>query len=100
MIKQPSEQLGDSDICINNDGSLSYKIWIKGGVGILNRECLDHSDALHIYNLVTSHGLDPNDYGIAHPLKSQFEGWSRDKLINEICELRGTIESAMKSGFL
>ena len=100
MIRKPGEELNDGDLCINEDGTLSYKAWIKNGSMIFNRDCLSHSDPMHLYNLVQSHGLNPDDYGIVHPRTGEFDGWSRDRLVSEILTLRDTIESAARHGFL
>ena len=100
MIKQPGQELGNSDICINPDGTLSYKVWVNTGSMIINRDCLSPSDSLHIYNLVVAHNLNPDEYGIEHPRTSEFKDWSRDRLVHEILQLRDTIDSAMRHGFL
>ena len=67
---------------------------------IYNRDCLGHDDPFQIYNLVESHGLNPDDFGIKHPRTGEFDGWSRDRLVNEILKLQDTIESAMRHGFM
>ena len=47
-----------------------------------------------------AHNLNPDDYGIEHPRTSEFKDWSRDRLVHEILQLRDTIDSAMRHGFL
>ena len=100
MIKQPGEELGNNDICVETDGTISYKVWIKTGGGLINRDCLTPKDPNHIYNVIISHGLDPNHYGLEHPLTSEFSNWSRDRLVNEIIQLRDTLDCAARHGFL
>lgn len=100
MIKQPGEELGNYDICLNPDGSIGYKVWIKAGGMLHNRECLCITDDLHIYNIITSHGLRPEDYGMEHPLIAEFKDWSRSRLIDEIVKLRDSLECAARYGML
>ena len=100
MIKQPGEELGNHDICINEDGTISFKAWVKSGGMMCNRDCLPATDELHIYNVVVSHGLNPDDYGLEHPLVAEFKDWSRSRLINEIVKLRDSLDCAARYGML
>lgn len=100
MIKKPGEELGDNDICIDEPGVISYKVWIKSGSMLINRECLDIKSDLHIYNLVVAHGLIPEDYGLVHPHVEEFASWSRSQLVNEIVKLRDSLHCAAQYGFL
>lgn len=65
-----------------------------GGI-VINRECISH-----IYNVAISHGLKPNEYGLEHHLTGEFKDWSRDRLANEIIQMRDTLDCASRNGFL
>ena len=80
-------------IKINEDGTLEYNKWIRCGGMMVNRDYLEHDDPNQTYNYLSAHGVDPTEYGIKHPLAEEFDGRSRQSLIDEILALRRTVES-------
>lgn len=69
--------------------TINVPVWISNGMMMTRRECLDWNDPEHPYNYVKrEYNVDPEDYGMKHPLYSEFEGKSRSELIDEIVELR------------
>lgn len=55
---------------------------------LINAEYLDEDDPDLIYNQITAQGFRPEDYGYKHPRAGEFDGKTRNELINEIIELR------------
>lgn len=73
------------------DGSISYSTWWKNGDMLVNREYLspDHPESLYLQLLLN--GLVPEDYGLRSfndLTAEEFAGWDRNRLINEIIQLR------------
>lgn len=71
--------------------SISIRKFVKRGIMLINTEALDIDDDDHRYNQIKSMGLRPEDYGVQHPLTKEFAAKSREELIDEIIDLRGTV---------
>lgn len=72
---------------------VQYKIWVKQGMMMVRAECLDHDHPMHPYNQIKSQGLNPEDYGMLHPLAEEFKDCSREELLKEISRLREVLNS-------
>lgn len=71
--------------------SVFIRKFVSRGTMLVNTEALDVDDDDHPYNQIKSMGLRPEDYGVQHPLTDEFAAKSREELIDEIIDLRGTL---------
>lgn len=78
---------------IQNQEEVTIQRWVKRGSMMVNAEALDFSDPEHLYNQILSQGKRPEDYGVFHPYREEFEDNTRDELIEKIIELRKEVES-------
>lgn len=52
--------------------TIEYSVWVKKGIMMVRRDCLDADDPDHLYHyLKRKHGVNPEDYGIENPLTDQ-----------------------------
>ena len=64
----------------------------KCGDMLYNRECLSPNHPENLYNYVKrDFGVNPEDYGINHPLYERFKDLTREQLINKVCELEAEV---------
>lgn len=53
---------------VNEDGSISYSVWVKKGKMMVNRSALPPDDPDHIYNYIKAKfGVDPEEFGVEKP---------------------------------
>lgn len=76
---------------------VEIQVWVHRGMMMVNAYALDFDDDMHPYNQIVNKGLDPEDYGLKHPLTAEFEDKSRSQLIHEIIKLRKEIEGFWKA---
>jgi len=81
---------------VKEDGTLSYTLWVKRGNMIINRDALDFDDPDHLYNRIAELGLDPEAYGVSHPISEQYKDHTRSQLIKLIIDLKREVESLHK----
>jgi len=80
-------------------GTLHYSGWLKTGRMLDNRDYLDPDSPDHTYNYLVSYGIIPEDFGIEHPYKLEFQDRSRNSLIDEVLNLRRELHAMHSSGF-
>jgi hypothetical protein len=90
------------DIEVSPDGTVTYSVWWKNGSMLVNRQYLspDHPESL--YQQFLKNGLVPEHYGLRsfNDIEAEeFKDWNRDRLINEILELRRTVLRFERAGF-
>lgn len=85
-------------LIVNEDGEISCTVWVKRGGMLVIRHALDHDDPEHLYNLIVAKGLNPDEYGVKHPLEEEFADKSRSQLIEIIDKQRKELEAWAKAG--
>lgn len=61
----------------------------KNGMFLTLREALplDHPENLYNHFKTQYPDLEPEDYGIFHPLREKYKDWTREALMSKICDL-------------
>ncbi len=77
-------------ISINDiDGTITYDAYVKRGRISYLRQALEPDDPDHLYNYLSNNGIEPELYGIFHPIKNkEYEKMSRKDLIKEIYKIK------------
>ena len=88
-----------SKVFVDGQGKLHYDSWVTIGTMMYNRECLSESDPNQLYNYLSTCGIQPEDYGIEHPLVNEFKDYTRPQLIQELVNIRRELLSYQLSGF-
>lgn len=89
----------DSDISVDDESkTISYKMWIKRGSMLVNRAYLDNDDPMHPFNLVLSHGLDPEAYGLVDPIH-EFADVPKSELVRQLIAARRELVAMYRAGF-
>ena len=91
--------MSEKKVFVDQQGQLHYDSWVTIGTMMYNRECLAESDPDQTYNYLTSNGIDPERYGVEHPLVEEFKEYSRSQLIQEIVAVRRELLAYQQSGF-
>lgn len=81
-------------------GEIDYKVWVCGGVGMINRTCLDASHPYSLYQCLLAMDLKPESFGVysRHDL-DEIRAMSREALIKEVIHLRSELEGLARAGF-
>lgn len=74
-----------------NVKKVTYKPWVTRGIMLINTFSLRHDDPDHPYNQLVEQGVDPEDFGIKHPLEEEYKNLSRGQLLARIKELEDTV---------
>lgn len=90
-----------NELEISKDGcSLSYKVWVKRGDRLFNRDMLPHDDPDQTYNFLKRHGVQPEKFSIYDPrvemIQEKYDGVTREELIRRILDLEAEINSLEK----
>lgn len=67
--------------------------FVKRGEMLVNTDCLDYDDPMHVYNQLARKGLTSEDYGCIHPLDYRFASKTRGELYQIIINLEKELES-------
>lgn len=86
-------------VFVDENGQLHYDSWVTIGTMMYNRECLAESDPDQLYNYLVSHGIEPENYGIEHPLVEEFKDYTRSQIIQELVAVRRELLAYQSSGF-
>jgi hypothetical protein len=86
-------------VFVDANGQLHYDSWVTLGTMMYNRECLAESDPNQLYNYLTSCGVEPENYGIEHPLVEEFKDYTRSQIIQELVALRRELLAYQQAGF-
>lgn len=71
--------------------TLTYSKWWSNGTMVFDRDALDYNHPEQTYNHLRKHGIEPEKWGIKHPMLDQFKGMNRSQLINLIMEYKKVI---------
>jgi len=78
---------------VNEDGSLEFDKYVHRGNMMYLREGLSINDPDHLYNYLKNNNIEPELYGIYHPIMHKYEDYTRDQLLSKVCELEQTIKN-------
>lgn len=78
---------------IKPPNQIEIRSFTKRGDMLVNTSALDPADPDHPYNQIVSLGLRPEHYGITHPHSEEFAHQTREQLVEEIINLRRSIEA-------
>lgn len=79
--------------------TIKISTYVSKGSMLVLRDALHWDDPDHTYNYVKNVlGVDPEDYGIVHPLYEEYSKYSRSELIDMVEKARQTIESYERFG--
>ncbi len=79
---------------MKNPKQINIPIWFRSNGVLYRRDCLpiDHPECE--YNYVKNKlGLEPELFGIFHPLKEKYKNYSKEQLMSKICDLEITLNN-------
>lgn len=79
---------------VNEDGSLEYDQYVHRGNMMYLREGLEISDPDHLYNYLKNNDIEPELYGVYHPISNKYKDYTKEELLGKIVELELTIKNA------
>lgn len=78
---------------------IKIPVWWKRGGMMTRRDCLPFDHPENEYNYIKrEYGVEPEDYGVYHPLDEELKYKSREELIAEIAKTRNEIRMMEKLG--
>jgi len=85
-------------ISINEiDETITYDAYVKRGSVSYLRKALEPDDPDHLYNYLSNNGIEPELYGVFHPIKNKdYEKMSRADLIQEIYKIKSENYKSIK----
>jgi len=76
---------------ILDDGSLEYDQYVHRGSMMYLREGLPITDPDNLYNYLKFNNIEPELYGIFHPITKKYENYTKEQLLSVISDLERTI---------
>jgi hypothetical protein len=83
---------------MNNPKSIDVPVWWDMGNGTsVRRDALPGNHPECTYNYIKNVlNLDPEDYGILHPVMGEYQNMTKEELLLEISKLKAELENAYK----
>lgn len=77
---------------MNSLKQVSYPEWVKLGNAIVRRDALSFNHPEHPYNYIKRiFNVNPEIYGVFHPLFEKYRNSSKEELLNTVIELEKQI---------
>ena len=73
---------------------IHIKQWVRRGILMVNTDALEFDDPDSPWNQASAQGVDPEDFGMSHPLHEEFKDRSHSSLAREVIELRRDLVAA------